>query len=169
MKRDEDFTTYVSARWAALVRSAVLLGCRPEDAEDLVQTTLARCYVSWPKVSGSDNPDAYVHRVLVNCHTDSRRRRWWGERPAATLPEPPPADDAEADVATSDAIERALATLSQQQRAVIVLRFYAHLTEVETAEALGVPVGTVKSRSSRALAELAGSRHLTDQPDGTVS
>ena len=61
-----EFEEYVAARRAALVRSAVLLGCRQPDAEDVVQTALLRCYRSWRRVQRATQPDAYVYRVLVN-------------------------------------------------------------------------------------------------------
>lgn len=166
MQRDEDFTAYMGGRWATLVRSAVLLGCAQPGAEDVVQTTLARCYAAWSKVSRAGNRDAYVYRMLVNARIDSRRRRWWGERPTATPPEDADPADPLADVDVTDAVERALSGLTSDHRAVIVLRFYSHLSEQETAEALGIALGTVKSRTSRALAELAGNEHLADTPDG---
>ena len=71
-----------------------------------------------------------------------------------------------AEVDVSDAVDRALDGLSPEHRAVIVLRFYAHLSEQETADALGIAVGTVKSRTSRALAALAGNEHLAETPEG---
>jgi RNA polymerase sigma-70 factor (sigma-E family) len=166
MARDEDFTDYMSSRWSTLVRSAVLLGCSRYDAEDLVQTTLAKCYTGWPKIARADNRDAYVYRMLVNALTDSRRRRWWGERPTADLPDSADPDDALTEIDVSDAVERALAGLSTEQRAVLVLRFFVHLSESETAEALGIAAGTVKSRTSRALAVLAENEHLTNLPEG---
>ncbi len=166
MERDEDFTGYMSARWPALVRSAVLLGCTSHEAEDLVQTALTRCYLSWSKVVSADDRDAYVYRVLVNCRTDSARRRWIGERPFEAVPEQAHGCDGEAQIDVADAIERALGGLSKALREVVVLRFYAHLTEEQTATALGIPRGTVKSRQSRALAELSANEHLTDLPDG---
>lgn len=166
MSRDEEFTAYVAGRWTSLVRSAVLLGCRPADAEDLVQTALARCYVAWSAVSIAANRDAYVYRVLVNTHVDSRRRRWWGERPQERLPEQMDSKDALADIDSQDAVRRALGNVSAEHRSVIVLRFYAHLSEHDTAAALGVAVGTVKSRTSRALAQLAENPHLIEITDG---
>lgn len=166
MGRDEDFTTYMRGRWPTLVRSAVLLGCKPEDAEDLVQTALARCYVSWPRVTSALNRDAYVYRMLVNSMVDSRRRRWWGERPTEALPEIADGTDPLADIDVTDAVDRALSGLSSEHRTVVVLRFYAHLSEQETADSLVIAVGTVKSRTSRALAALAGSEHLADTPEG---
>lgn len=105
MGRNEEFAEHVSARWAPLVRSAILLGASPHEAEDLVQTTLMRCYGSWSTVRGADNGDAYVYRSLVNAFTTSRRRRWWGERPSSAMPEA--AVDETARVDAQDAVERA--------------------------------------------------------------
>jgi RNA polymerase sigma-70 factor (sigma-E family) len=165
--RDEEFSQYVGARWTALVRSAVLLGCAPPDAEDLVQNALARCYVSWSRVRAADNRDAYVYRVLVNALHDAGRRFWRRERPTEDLPDH--ADDHAATdrVEATDAIERALGGLSELHRDVVVLRFFAHLSERDTAQALGIPAGTVKSRLSRALSELSTNQHLADLNDGT--
>jgi RNA polymerase sigma factor (sigma-70 family) len=124
---------------------------------------------AWATVRAADNRDAYVYRVLVNCLRDSRRRRWWGEHATADLPEPRGhggARDQIADVDTADAIHRAMAGLSKVNRDVVVLRYLAQLTEQQTAEVLGVPAGTVKSRLSRALRSLASDRHLADLDDG---
>jgi RNA polymerase sigma-70 factor (sigma-E family) len=167
MGRDEEFSQYVSVRWAALVRSAVLLGCSRPDAEDLVQSALARCYVAWGKVHDADNRDAYVYRVLVNGLRDSRRRRWWAERPSEHLPEHGDDTDENARVDVADVVERALGGLSEAHRSVVVLRYFAHLSERETALALKIAPGTVKSRLSRALTELSKSEHLADTPNGS--
>jgi RNA polymerase sigma-70 factor (sigma-E family) len=166
MDREADFAAYAAARWPTLVRSAVFLGCGVEEAQDLVQTTLLRCFTSWTKVEKADNRDAYVYRVLLNCHRDSRRRRWWGERPSAELRESRLADSTE-EIAIVDAVERALGDLSRVNREVVVLRYYSRLTEQQTAQALGIPPGTVKSRLSRALAQLAANPHLADLAEGT--
>jgi RNA polymerase sigma-70 factor (sigma-E family) len=165
MGRDDEFSEYVGARWPTLVRAAVLLGCSRHDAEDVVQTALARCYVAWTKVSRADNRDAYVYRTLVNTLRDSQRRHWWREQPVPSLPDVSRPDDT-THIDLADAVERALDELTLDQRAVVVLRYFGHLTERETASALGVAVGTVKSRMSRALAVLSDNEHLTDQPDG---
>jgi RNA polymerase sigma-70 factor (sigma-E family) len=168
MAGDDDYATYAGARWPSLVRSAVFLGCSVEEAQDVAQTTLLRCYVAWAKVNRADDRDAYVFRVLLNCLRDSRRRRWWGERPTERLPDSASRDiTAEVDVA--DAVHRALAGLSQVNRDVVVLRFFANLSEQQTAEALGIAVGTVKSRLSRALAQLADDSHLFDLTEGIPS
>lgn len=158
---NEDFSAFVGARWGALVRSAIVLGSTADDAHDLVQTTLLRCYAKWANVQRAENREAYVYRVLLNCYRDSRRRRWWGERPTDTLPEHDGVDITEA-VAAADAVHRALGDLSQAHREVVVLRYYARMTETQIAHFLGVPPGTVKSRHSRAMAQLASSPHFTD-------
>jgi RNA polymerase sigma-70 factor (sigma-E family) len=155
------FEEYVAARWPRLVRTAVLMGVDPHTAEDVAQTALSRCYVAWPRVRRAEDPDAYVHRVLINTLVDSRRRRWWGEAPTAVLPEGGLPDGAE-ERARGDALRTALLRLPLGQRQVLVLRFYADLTEAAVAEALGVAVGTVKSRAARGLATLGADRALAD-------
>jgi RNA polymerase sigma-70 factor (sigma-E family) len=157
MGRDEEFEAFVAARWARLVRSAVLLGCSPSEAEDLVQATLVRCLASWRRVSAADDRDAYVHRVLVNGLSSARRRRWTGEHPTAELPDRP-ARDEYALVDEADVVLRALDRLPADQRTAVVLRYYANLSEEQMTEVLGVANGTVKSRLSRAR------RALQDDP-----
>lgn len=166
MDHDDDFSAYASARWGALVRSAIVLGCSFDEAQDVAQATLIRCYTSWRKVQRADNPDAYTYRILLNVYRDSRRRRWWGERPSETLPESAPATDAVADIDVADAVHRALADLSPPHRDVVVLRYFANLSERQTAEILSVSPGTVKSRLSRALSRLGASTHLYDLTQG---
>ncbi|WP_370250629.1 sigma-70 family RNA polymerase sigma factor [Nocardioides sp.] len=108
-------------------------------------------------------PDSYVYRILLNTRATDRRRRWHGEHPTEELPEPAgpaapagPADDLATRIATRDAVVAALRTLPRGQQEVLVLRYVADLTERATAEVLGIAVGTVKSRTARALAALDG-------------
>lgn len=166
MDRAEEaaYADYVRGHWPDLVRAAVFLGADVHEAEDLAQTTLVRCYSGWDRVSGADNRDAYVYRMLLNALRDARRTRWWRSR-VDVDPEGlvgiAVGDRTDA-VAVADAVHRALAGLSKVNREVVVLRYFVQLTEAQTAAALGVPAGTVKSRLSRALASLAGDRHLQD-------
>ncbi len=166
MDQREDFSSYVTARWTTLVRSAVFLGCSLEEAQDLVQTTLMKSYVAWARVSRADDRDGYVYRVLLNSLRDSRRRRWWGERPTAELPESHTQDETTG-IDVADAVHRALAGLDPTFREVVVLRYFANLGEQQTANALRIPVGTVKSRLSRALRQLADNDHLADLREGS--
>src|SRR4051794_2886999 len=79
----EEVTELVGRRWHALVRAAMLLGCSASEAEDVTQAALTNCYRHWKRVRGADDPDAYVHRVLVNTFVDTTRRRSRGEVPVA--------------------------------------------------------------------------------------
>lgn len=157
----DEFTEYVTARWPTLVRSAVLLGCTPPEAEDLVQSALERCLLKWNRVRVAEDRDACVHRVLINCFRSSRRRRWHGELPSAALPEYSD-DDRTAGVDDTDAVMRALDGLPGDQRTAVVLRYYAHLSEQQMASVLGVAPGTVKSRLSRAVKALSQDPHLAE-------
>lgn len=105
--------------------------------------------------------------MLLNCQRDSRRRRWWGEQPTDMPPDLDPVPDPTDAIAIVDSVHRALADLSRAHREVVVLRYYAHLSEQQTAEALGLAAGTVKSRLSRALTQLAANPHLADLAEGT--
>lgn len=150
------YDDFVGARWAPLVRSAMLLGCDRTEAEDLAQTALIRCYVSWRRIREADDADAYLYRILVNAFRTSRRRRWWGERAAGLdIGSAGTHQDPAAAVTVTHTVRGALARLPADQRVVVVLRYFSDLSEAQTATALGIPAGTVKSRSSRALATLA--------------
>jgi RNA polymerase sigma-70 factor (sigma-E family) len=163
---DDAFAEYASMRWTTLVRAGVLLGCSTADAEDLAQTALLRCYQAWDKVARARDPHAYVYAVLVNCLRDSRRRPWRRELPTEAIPELVDVDRTP-DIDVIDAVDRALAGLGDDARTAVVLRYYGHLTDEQTAEALGVPLGTVKSRIARALDRLAADPALTDAIRGT--
>lgn len=145
----EEFAAYVSARRPALVRTAYLLCGDLHLAEDLVQSALVKAVSDWKRIG--DNPEPWLRRVMVNDHI-SRWRRFRGrERLVDRVPEHA-AGTGDADQELS--LAAALATLAPRQRAVIVLRYYEDLTEVETARVLGVAVGTVKSQHRDALSRL---------------
>jgi len=152
--RDADFTAYLQARQARLLRTAYLLTGDQHQAEDLLQTSLAKLYLAWDRVTERDSVDAYVRRIMVN-ENSSLWRRGWRRREVSTdrLPDTVGAHDAY-DEGVGDAVWRVVQTLPRKARAVVVLRYYEQLTEAETAEALGISVGTVKSQCSRALASL---------------
>ncbi|GAA4820818.1 SigE family RNA polymerase sigma factor [Nocardioides caeni] len=168
------YADYVAQAWPSLVRAAVFLGARPHEAEDLAQTTLVRCYTGWDRVSSADNREAYVYRMLLNGLRDVRRTRWWKDRQydASPLEDQPRATrsghagDAAERIAIADAVHRALGSLTKPNRDVVVLRYFVQLSERQTADVLGVPAGTVKSRLSRALAHLAANDHLIDLSGG---
>lgn len=153
------FEEYVATRGRALWRSAWLLTGDAQRAEDLVQTALVKCWQHWDRIAADGAVDGYVRRALMTTFLDWRRRRWSGEVATADLPDVRSWD---ADLAGRQDLLAALARLPRRQRAVIVLRFYDDLTEAQTAAALGINVGTVKSHTARALAALRTSTLLED-------
>lgn len=161
-----DFEEFVAARSHRLLGTAVLLTQDRALAEDLLQTTMAKCWFAWPRISG--DPEPYVRRVLVNTYVSWWRRRWNGEVPSDTLP-----DRAGTEVhGGSDSrhdLRIALARLPKRQRTVVVLRFYEDMAERQVAQMLGCSVGTVKSQTSKALAKLRVDTALLETNDGGVA
>lgn len=151
--RDADFSSYMQARQPSLLRTAYLLTGDRHTAEDLVQTAFAKLYLAWDKVQDQGAIDGYVRRILVN-ENNSLWRRAWKRRELAseTLPDRPHHD--EYDAGAGRELWDLVQTLPRKARAVVVLRYYEELSEAETADALGISVGTVKSQASRALATL---------------
>jgi len=149
---EAEFHDFVVARWPRLVRTAYLLTGDRHHAEDLAQTALTRAYQGWGRVRAADNPDAYLHRILVRCNASRFRRRRVAEH-LTEVPEGSHPDVAD-QVVQRRALVAALQDLTRKQRAVLVLRFWSDLTEREAADVLGCSVGTVKSQTHRALARL---------------
>jgi len=137
---EREFDEFVSTRYARLCRTAFVLCGDWGYAEDLVQVTV-------------DNLDAYTRRALVNTSSTWWRSRWRGEIPTERVPDTAAPGSYE-QIDMRAALVSALATLPVQQRAVIALRYFDELSEAETAAALGCSLGTVKSRTARALTRL---------------
>ena len=153
-----EFGEYAAAAAPALLRSARRLTSTREDAEDLVQTTLAKMMAAWPRIRQREAVDAYTRRVMINSQTSQWRRR----RPVTSSPlddwEPAPADPRGSSpleaVHDREWLRPALARLTPRQRTVLVLRYCQDLPEAEVALLLGVTVGTIKSTTSTALQKL---------------
>ena len=146
--------------YSELVRLAFALTSDWALAEDLAQEAFARTWRGWANIRDQQQAPAYLRAAVVNLARTSvrrmlRERRGWGE----------PGDPGAADLAVSIDLLRALSRLPARKRACVVLRFYLDLSEADTAAALGVSVGTVKSQTARALQRL---RRLLADP-GTVS
>jgi RNA polymerase sigma-70 factor (sigma-E family) len=151
------FEAFVSARGDALWRSAWLLTGDHQLAEDLVQTALAKSCRVWDRI-GPHGFEAYVRRAMFTTYASWWRRKWRAEHPTAHVPEAPaPGQDGDWRLD----MMRALAALPRGQRVVVVLRYFEDLTERQTAEVLGVNIGTVKSQNARALGALRASPRLT--------
>lgn len=151
---DGDFAVFVRAVSPSLHRTAYLLVGSRERAQDVVQAALTRVYAAWSRRDDWDDPAAYARRAVVNVVLSSARRRWWGERSVAELPEAPPLHAVDGVVAERDALRRALVLLPARQRTAVVLRHYLDLAEADVAAAMDCPVGTVKSLTARGLAAL---------------
>jgi RNA polymerase sigma-70 factor (sigma-E family) len=152
--RDLEFEQYMAARQPGLLRTAYLLTGDRHGAEDLVQTTLAKLYLSWDKVQRRELVDGYVRRIMVNEHNSLWRRAWKRKEVTTdTIPDITGVDDRH-DYGVRSALWEFVQTLPRKQRAVVVLRYYEDLSEAEIADVMGISVGTVKSQCSRALAAL---------------
>ena len=143
---DERFAAYVRERGQHHLRVAVLLTGDWHAAEDLVQASLIKLYRAWPRLNTAADPDGYLRRIMINTHRSWWRARWRRETPAAVLPDRSGGEDL--------AERQALARLSKQQRAVLVLRYCEDLPETEVAALLGCSAGTVKTHAHRGLRAL---------------
>lgn len=128
-----------------------------------MQETLTRTYAAWPRVRGHD-ATGYARRVLVNLTIDGHRRRRAVLAEWVDLPDPA---DGEAAADDRDEVARLLARLTPQQRRIVVLRYFDDYTEAQTADCLGISVGTVKATCSRALARLRRLREPLREGDPT--
>lgn len=150
---DADFTAFVTAQGPRLLRLAELMTGDPHRAADLTQTALERAYLRWHRIE-SDDPTAYVRRIIVNSYRDwwrRRRSREWTTDAVPELAEPWDVADRQAQ---QDMVNAALSTLTRRERQVVVLRYYADLSEAAIAAELRIAPGTVKSSLFRALNRL---------------
>ena len=155
-ERDESFTRFAASASPGLMRMAWLLTGSDDTARELVQATLVKAYVHWPRIR-SESALAYCRRILVNERTD-RLRRLRREVPIADseLVRDLAADGERVSglVDDRDNLVRLLKRLPEKQRRIVVLRYYCDLSEEAVADTLGISVGTVKSSASRAIAAL---------------
>jgi RNA polymerase sigma-70 factor (sigma-E family) len=153
---DEDsYRQFAAVQLQRLQRPAYLLCGNWHGAEDLVQTTLIKMYGAWSRLGPEVDRHAYARRVLVNAYISSRRKHWWRHEVATDeLPEAGRDDLPGPDVAERERQRALLMALPPRQRAVIVLRFWEDFSVEQTAQALGIATGTVKSQSAEALKTL---------------
>jgi RNA polymerase sigma-70 factor (sigma-E family) len=145
---ETDLRAFVEARYVHLRRTAFLLCGDWHRAEDLVQTALARVVVA-ARRRGIDSLDAYSRTVLLRVwFDDAGRRRARHERIEASVPESPAPDG---DHAATLTLLAALRSLPPKQRAAVVLRYWEDRSIEETAAALSVSAGTVKSQCAKGL------------------
>ena len=150
---ERDFVDYVAARLPALHRTAFLLCGDPHRADDIAQATATTLYHQWRRVRAADNPDAYVHRILVRKYLDEKRLGWARVRLMASPPagEPEPAASG---IEDRDELRTALAELPRAQRTALVLRFLCDLSVADTATAMRCSTSNVKGHTARGLLAL---------------
>jgi RNA polymerase sigma-70 factor (sigma-E family) len=148
---DAEFVEFAEVAAPRLVRTAYWLCGNWHTAEDLTQTTLAKVFVSWRRISRRDAVHGYAMRTLFNTYLSENRRPSSGEVLVGDLPESPTQPSSPE---TRMAVLDALATLPPRARAVVVLRYWADYSVEETAAILGCSLGNVKSQSARALDKL---------------
>jgi RNA polymerase sigma-70 factor (sigma-E family) len=144
---EQGFTEWAAGRQRQLLRSAYLLSGDLHRAEDLVQEALTKVALRWSRLADG-NPTAYALRIISRDNIT-----WWRRRrdvPTESFRDAGASEEPEIAIV----VRRALARLTPGQRAVVVLRHFDDLTERETAEVLGVSIGTVKSQNAAALARL---------------
>jgi RNA polymerase sigma-70 factor (sigma-E family) len=147
----DEFAEFAGAMAPRLRRTAFLLCGDWHTAEDLAQTTLAKLFVAWRRISRHEAADAYATRTLVNTYLADRRTKRALEQPSAEVPERPVEwEGPELRIV----VLNALAALPPGARAVVVMRYWADMSVDQVAAALGCSPGNVKSQSARALAKL---------------
>ncbi|MGC9497962.1 SigE family RNA polymerase sigma factor [Streptomyces sp. WG7] len=167
-----EFHAFFERHYAELSRLAHLLTGEPDAADDLAADALLALWHRWDRVRAADHPAAYARGVVANLartriRTAVRERRrialFWSQREEKT--ENP-------DVAGVVDVQEALRRLPFRKRACVVLRHAFDLSEKDTALALGVSVGTVKSQTSKGMAELQrllGTREAQKQVHAAVA
>ena len=153
---DRDAFAALARSSAARMDAAARLILRdPELARDAVQECLIRAWRDLPGLRDPDRFDAWLHRLLVNAAIDEARRRQRRVIEVA-LTDVTPAFDRDAFdlLADRDALDRALAGLAPEHRALVVLHYYLGMPLPEAASSLGLTLGTAKSRLHRAMGTL---------------
>jgi RNA polymerase sigma-70 factor (sigma-E family) len=164
VERDASFAEFMDQAGPALLRTAWFLTGDTDRAQELTQAALVKTYLVWDKID-RDSPLAYARRCLVNHKIDVWRATRHEvvtdltspglEARSSSLGAASPSNDTTHAVTDHrDDLVRRLARLPEQQRKIVVLRYYADQSEASVADALGISVGTVKSAASRGLAAL---------------
>ena len=145
------FEEFMAARWGPLFRTAYLLTGRRHDAEDLLQTALARTCVRWDSIRDKGAADAYVRRTMVHL-----AQRQWSRRGREVSSEhlPEPSHDELGLRADHLALWGEIRKLPDRMRATLVLRYFEDLSVTATARELGCSEGAVKSQTHHALRRL---------------
>jgi len=148
---DEAVTVMYLAHYAVLVRLAVMLVGDVATAEDVVQDSFIAMHRAWRRLRDTAKALPYLRRSVINRSRSVLRHRAVADRQFPVLaPGLPSAEDSALAAIQRSSVLAALSTLPLRQREVIVLRYYADLTDAQIAATLGISRGTVKSHTARA-------------------
>jgi len=176
--RRGDHDAFAVLAGAAIVRldaAARLILRDPDQAKDAVQETLVRAWRDLPTLRSPDRFDAWLHRLLYRaCIDEARRLRRHRVDVELTPIHAPAIDDGASVTDDRDQLERGFRRLEPEARALIVLHHYLDLPLPEVAIALGIPLGTAKSRLHRALQSMraaldADARPRSDATEGQLA
>ena len=156
------FAAFVRSWHASFVYSAYLIVGDRGHAEDAVQSALMKTAAAWDRLPSDEAAAAYTRTTMIRLLGRWGRRRWHGELSTSDPADGIAESDPTLDLPSALDVRRALGALSWPHRSVLVLRFFDDLGVEQTAEVLGCSVGTVKSRTSRALEVLRRSGLLID-------
>ena len=160
---DDRLTVLYTAHYRGLVRLAAYLTGDRDNAEEVVQDAYVKVLGRWGGIRDLDKAEAYLRQAVVNLSRSRLRHRVVVERHApTTTPDTASAESAAVDLDERRALLAAIAALPRRQREAVVLRYYADLSEAQTAHAMGISAGAVKSHTSRAMAALRDL--LVEQP-----
>ena len=141
-----EFTAYVRERRASLYATAYHLTGDRFEAEDLLQSALFSTYRAWGRITDKAAVGGYLRRTMTNLHISAWRRRKLNEYPTEELPETVGDTDAMGGTELRAVLWQALAKLPENQRTMLVLRYYEGRTDPEIADILGISVGTVEEQ-----------------------
>ncbi|WP_441245776.1 SigE family RNA polymerase sigma factor [Kitasatospora sp. McL0602] len=161
----QEFTAYVRERRASLYATAYHLTGDRFEAEDLLQSALFSTYRAWGRITDKAAVGGYLRRTMTNLHISAWRRRKLNEYPTEELPETVGDTDAMGGTELRAVLWQALAKLPENQRTMLVLRYYEGRTDPEIADVLNISVGTVKSSIWRALRRLRDDEQLNRTGD----
>ncbi len=150
-------TELYQAHAVGLIRLGVIMLGDRTAAEDVVQDAFFGLYRNWGRLTDPVNALAYVRASVLNGCRGALRQRIRHERRLSVVADAATAESAESAVLLGEEHREVLAAvrrLPDRQREALVLRFYLGVSEEETARAMGISRGTVKSSTSRALAAL---------------
>ena len=169
------FATLAGAAIFRLDAAARLILRDPDQAKDAVQETLVRAWRDLPTLRSPDRFDAWLHRLLYRaCIDEARRLRRHRVDVQLSPIDSPMVGDMASSISDRDQLDRGFSRLEPEARALIVLHHYLDLPLPEVAIALGIPLGTAKSRLHRALESMraaldADARPRADLAEGRLA